>query len=320
MPSEHEVTMSSAGATPRRAYPNVVKFITDIPWAIQPTKLEAIADVVARRLGGDRVVPKAYDQYEDDVRPQAASGPSYQRAGTTAIIQAIGTISKRMNMFDAISGGASIELIARDLRAALADPEVSHIVLQIDSPGGSVYGVQELSDEIFEARKYKRITAIADDLAASAAYWIGSAATEFVVTPSGEVGSIGVVAMHVDYSKALEQEGIAVNFIHAGENKVEGNAYQPLADDARAFLQKRVDEYYDAFVKAVARNRNTSVADVNKNFGQGRVFGSAEAKKLGMVDRVATISETLSRIAKSAGSKSRALGAADIAEAIRNAS
>lgn len=318
-------TMTVAGGAPRRAYPNVVKFITDHPWAIQPAKLEAIADVVTARLnGGGHASFKAMEDDDVIVRPHAAYGPSYQRVGATAVIPVMGSISKRMNMFSDFSGGASIENIGRDLRAALADAEIDTIVLQIDSPGGSVYGVQELADEIFAARESKKIIAVADDLAASAAYWIGSAASEFIVTPSGEVGSIGVVAMHVDYSKALEAEGIAVTFIHAGDNKVEGNAYEPLGEDARAFMQKRVDEYYSAFTKAVARNRGATASDVEKNFGQGRVFGSAEAKKVGMVDRVATLQDTLARIAERRSSKSRdrarARADADIAEAQLRAS
>jgi signal peptide peptidase SppA len=320
MPNENQMTV--AGSAPRSAYPNVVKFITDHPWAIQPAKLEAIADVITRRLSGVRTYGNFRAMEDDDgiVRPQASSGPYYQRIGATALIPVMGTVAKRMNMFSEMSGGASIEKIGTDLRAALADPEIDQIVLQIDSPGGSVYGVQELADEIYNARATKRIIAIADDLAASAAYWIGSAAAEFVMTPSGEVGSIGVVAMHVDYSKALEADGISVSFIHAGENKVEGNAYEPLGDDARAFMQKRVDDYYSAFVKAVARNRGTSVSDVEKNFGQGRVFGSADAKKAGMVDRVATLTETMSRITARARSKAQTRAEADIAEAVLKAS
>jgi signal peptide peptidase SppA len=310
----------NGGGEPRRAYPNVVKFITDHPWAIQPAKLEAIADVVARRVSGDRAIPKAYWDDEDRPRREASTGPAYQRVGAVAVLPIMGTVAKRMGMFAEMSGGASIEKVARDLRGALADPDVETIVLQIDSPGGSVYGVQELADEIYSARATKRIVAVADDLAASAAYWIGSAASEFIVTPSGEVGSIGVVAMHVDYSKALEAGGVSVTFVHAGDNKVEGNAYEPLGEDARAFMQKRVDDYYEAFVKAVARNRGVTRADVEKNFGQGRVFGSADAKRLGMVDRVATLHETLSRIAKRAGSSARARADADIAEAVLRAS
>lgn len=314
-------TMTVAGQPARRAYPNVVKFITDHPWALQPAKLEAVADVVSRRLNGFRLAPKAMDD-DDIVVIDAASvnAPAYQRVGAAALIPMMGVVAKRMNMFSEMSGGASIEKISRDLRAAIADPDVETIVLQVDSPGGSVYGVQELSDEIYNARASKRVIAIADDLAASAAYWVGSAASEFIVTPSGEVGSIGVVAMHVDYSAALEEEGIKVTFIHAGENKVEGNAYEPLEADARAFMQKRVDDYYGAFVKAVARNRGVSVSEVEKNFGQGRVYGSADAKRLGMVDRVATLHETMQRLAARGSSRARARAEADIAQAVLNAS
>ncbi len=289
----------------------LIRFLNEYPMAIQPSKLAQIQAFLEFRLaGGPRV------EFE------AQQAPSYQVAGAVAVLPIFGTIIPRADAFTDMSGGASLERAAARLRQALEDPAVGAIVLDIDSPGGSVYGVQEFAQEVYAARGRKKIIAVADALAASAAYWIGSAAEQFVVTPSGEVGSIGVVAMHVDYSERLKTEGLKVTFIHAGEHKVEGNAYEPLEDDARAFIQKRVDEYHDAFVGTVARNRGVTKATVLKEFGQGRVYGAAEAKERGMVDRVAPLVEVIRGLQPRAARPNRsALAAeADIAEAVLKAS
>ena len=128
-------------------------------------------------------------------------------------------------------------------------------------------------------------------------YWILSAAGEASVTESGEVGSIGVYSLHQDISQFLEKEGIKYEFISAGDFKTEGNPFQPLTEDGRAFMQTRVDEYYDAFLKAVSKGRDVSVAKVKSEFGQGRAFGASQAKAAGMVDRIETLDETIRRAA-----------------------
>lgn len=288
----------------------LVRMLAEHPLAILPAKLEQIEAFLHYRMGGGPA--PAYE---------AAAPSSYQLVGQAAVVPIMGTVAKRMNMMSSISGGASIEFVGAQIRQAVNDPSVRKVILQIDSPGGSVYGVQELADEIYAMRSAKPIIAVADDLAASAAYWIGSAASEFVVTPSGEVGSIGVVAMHVDYSGALEQDGIKVTYIHAGEHKVEGNPYEPLGDDARGFMQKRVDEYYDAFVGAVARNRGVRRSTVIEQFGGGRVFGAEQAKAAGMVDRIATLADVIRGAQPRSRSTNKAMAAeADIAAARLKAS
>ncbi len=135
------------------------------------------------------------------------------------------------------SGGTSVQGVARQFRAAMADPDIGRVILDVDSPGGQVGGVEELAREIYQARGQKPVTAIANGLAASAAYWIATAADEFVVTPSGQVGSIGVFGMHQDVSAALEKDGVKVTMVSAGKYKTEGNPFEPLTDEARAAMQ-----------------------------------------------------------------------------------
>ncbi|MGU3494221.1 S49 family peptidase [Xanthobacteraceae bacterium A53D] len=142
----------------------------------------------------------------------------------------------------------------------------------------------------------KRIVAHINALAASAAYWLASQADEVVVTPSGRAGSIGVYTVHEDVSAALDKAGVKRTYISAGEYKVEGNETEPLPDEAREYIQARVNESYRLFVADVASGRGVSPEHVLAEFGKGRVFGSAELLKRGMVDSIATLDETLARL------------------------
>ena len=186
------------------------------------------------------------------------------------------------------------------MRQALKDESVSQILIDIDSPGGSVYGVAELADEIISARAQKPVIAIANSLAASAAYWIGACASEFYVTPGGEVGSIGVWQAHQDYSKAMDEAGVKTTLISAGKFKVEGNPYTPLDEDAQAFMQSRVDDYYAAFTKAVAKGRGVSIAQVRDGMGQGRVLGAEAALASNMVDGIASLDDVVRKMRRNA--------------------
>ncbi len=288
----------------------LIKFLNEYPMAILPSKLAQIEAFVQFRLaGGPRV------EFE------AQQAPAYEITGAVAVLPIFGVIIPRADALSDMSGGSSLERASKRFHQALEDPAVGAIVLDIDSPGGSVYGVQEFAQEVYAARGRKKVIAVADALAASAAYWIGSAAEQFVVTPSGEVGSIGVVMMHVDWSENLKAEGIKVTYVHAGEHKVDGNAYEPLGDEARTFFQQRVDEYYDAFVGAVARNRGVSRAKVLKDFGQGRVYGADQAKEVGMIDRIAPLAEVIRGLQPRSRTNRAAMAAeADIAQAVLKAS
>jgi signal peptide peptidase SppA len=165
------------------------------------------------------------------------------------------------------------------------------------SPGGVVTGTDELSSQIFAARGTKPIIAHVNGYAASAAYWIASAADEIVVTSSGQVGSIGVIGVHDDVSAALEKMGVKKTIISSGKYKAEGSPFGPLSDEARTHRQQEADAYYDDFVRAVARNRNVSLSAVRDGFGQGRMVRAEAAIAEGMADRIATLDETIARFA-----------------------
>ena len=165
-----------------------------------------------------------------------------------------------------------------------------------DTPGGMVEGTTEFAAEVRRAREQKPVVAVANFVAASAGYWIAASATEVVAAPSAKVGSIGVFALHADRSKALEAEGVTRTVISAGKHKVEGNELGPLSDEARATAQARVDEAYGQFVADVATGRGVSVSAVRDGFGEGKIVSANDALKLGMVDRIATLDETIARL------------------------
>jgi len=282
------------------------------PWAIMPERLSAFAGVIARWSAGTVADAVTMASVRADAATVAARRGSSARTGngSIAVLPMYGVVTQRGNMADDISGPGSMstQMFSQALRSALADESVDAVLIDIDSPGGSVYGVQELADEIYEARGQKPVVAIANSLAASAAYWLGSAAREFYVTPGGEVGSIGVWSAHEDWSKAQAEAGVTTTLISAGKYKTEGNPYGPLSADAQAFMQGRVDDYYGAFVKAVARHRGVPVATVRDGMGQGRVLGAQAAKDAGMVDDMATFDDVIRRISKNlrASAKARA--------------
>lgn len=272
-------------------------------WFIDPRKAEEIVALLEfRALNGVRAEP---------YRDQPASRPGVSdTAGRVKILRLYGAIMPRAEAVEDISQSAALmtDFMAAFKQAA-TDPNVGAIVLDIDSPGGRVDLVPEAADLIFKARKAGRpIVAVANTLAASAAYWIASQADELVVTPSGEVGSIGVYTVHQDVSEILKADGVQITYISEGARKTEGNPFEPLGAEARLHLQENVRAYYDMFVAAVARGmtrpgRKVSAATVradpeasDAHFGGGRTYPAKKAVALGMADRVETLDDVVARL------------------------
>jgi signal peptide peptidase SppA len=294
-----------------------------------PGQLEAIAELVERRAEGVRLSTEEIAELRGDrangllilhsaetlevVAAQSQAGGAGGQGAVIAVISVFGVLAQRTSMMDELcgSGGTSVERAAASFRSALSDPAVASIVLNFDSPGGSVYGIQAFADEIFKARGQKPIVAQVNSLAASAAYWLATAADEIVVTPGGEVGSIGVYGLHRDVSKAAEQQGVKFTLISAGKYKTEGNQFEPLSEEAMAAAQSMVDSYYSDFTSAVARGRGVSASDVVNGFGEGRTVKDKQAVKLGMADRVAPIEDTLRRLSGKRASPAKSSAAAE---------
>lgn len=284
-------------------YARIIEYVASSLWAITDQKMAEIIEVLAFRAGGQEFTAEEIQARIGGAPERAPAG----RSGAVAIIPIHGTIAHRMGGMGLASGGVSTEAVSAMLRTALTDESVGSIVLDIDSPGGTVTGLQELAAEIRAAKEQKRIVAIANGMMASAAYWLGSQATEVVSIPSGEVGSKGVVMPHKDLSAALEKEGIKVRVFRSSKHKWAGNPFEPLTDEQAAEIQERVDAAGAQFDKDVAAGRGVSVADVRAGFGEGRLLDSKAAKAAGLIDRIATMDETLSRlVGRRAGTSMRA--------------
>jgi len=271
--------------------------VYDAPWAILPSALAAIRDWAA-----DPSTHLALLRQEQEPRP-----PS----GSVAVIPVYGVIEHRSDWMMEMFGGVSIDGLRESLHAALTDPGIRAVVLDIDSPGGTVAGLTEFASEVRAARGgTKPIVAVANTLAASAAYWMASQADEVVVTPSGSVGSIGVYAIHQEASRMLDEMGITTTIISAGPHKTDGNEFEPLTDEARSDIQTRVDGSYSRFLGDVASGRRMAVETVEADFGGGRVLDADAALAAGMVDRIETLGQTIARMSTTIGRR-RSIAAAD---------
>jgi signal peptide peptidase SppA len=276
-------------------YRHILNLVAATPWALLPAKLAVILDFLSLRASGVRL---SAEEIQERIGAARQSATGARQSGSVAVLPLMGTLIPRASMMSEASGMTSLERWTADLRQAIADPAVGSVVLDVDSPGGSVFGVQEAADAMRSFKSAgKPIVAVANQMAASAAYWLASQADELVVTPSGEVGSIGVIAAHEDLSAALEREGVKVSLITAGKYKGEGSPFEPLSEDTRGYLQSRVNDYYRSFVAAVARGRGTTAEAVRDGYGQGRMMGAKQAVQAGMADRVATLDRVIGELA-----------------------
>jgi len=271
-------------------YLNIVIAASGEIWALEEGKLRDITQFLALKAFADDLPGHEVEARAGQGRTQ--NQPADAPAGIL-VLPVYGVLAQRMNLMLDFSGGTSTQVLAADLRAALADPGIKAIILDFDSPGGAVSGVQELAAEIYDSRGVKPIIAQINSMCASAAYWLACQCDEIVVTPSGQAGSIGVYTVHENLAKMLDAKGIDTTLISAGKYKTEGNPYGPLGEEAAAAIQARVNDSYRAFVRGVARGRGISVGAVNDNFGQGRMFGAAELVRRGMANRIATLPQTL---------------------------
>ena len=264
---------------------------------IQPEMLAIICEVIGNRVNGVMTNEESWMASAAAFEARSAAHADRQRAGgSVAVLPLFGIMSQRMNMMTQMSGGTSTESFRRLFQMALRDEAVSSIILDVDSPGGSVFGVQELWQTIMAARGTKPVVAVANSMMASAAYYVSTAADEIVVAPMGEVGSIGVLVAHQDISAAQEKAGIKTTLLHAGKKKVLGNPFEPLTEEAREMIEASNASLYDSFINAVARGRGVKPSLVRSGFGEGGMVHGPEAVRLEMADRTGTLDQTIARL------------------------
>jgi signal peptide peptidase SppA len=264
--------------------PHIAGRVFNTPLLISRAKLDTILGVIIPRLQGEHLsfgtksVQRGYE-----VTPQGV-----------AVIPVLGTLVRRASGLDAQSGLTSYAALEDTLAMALKDSGVKAILLDIDSPGGEAGGVFDLADKIFNARKIKPIWAVANEDAFSAAYAIAAAAEKIYLPRTGGVGSIGVIAVHLDQSKAEENVGLTYTAIYAGEHKNDLSPHEPLSDPARTELQSEVNRLYDLFANTVARMRGIDAGAVKAT--EASLYFGDDAIAAGLADKTGTFSDALSEL------------------------
>ncbi len=256
-------------------------------WAMQP---EALTELLQREAIGAALPAGLAQLVGASAAPAAAKAIDPIREGATLIIPVTGPLSPGGSW-----SGTSTERFSDMVREAAADDRVGAIVLKIMSPGGLVWGTQEAGDAVFEARQAKPVVAVADKYSFSAAHWIATQASAYYATPSGQVGSVGVRAGHVDNSGFEEKIGMKTTLIASSAKKVAAHPYAPLSDEDRAEMQAEVNEMAEAFNAAIARGRGIKVSEVPAIHGTGEVFSARRAAERGMIDGVMTLREVVAK-------------------------
>lgn len=283
------------------------------PWAMMPERMAAYAAVLARHYAG--TLPPAQHSAEVQAAQQAKSASS--RAGSIAVIPVMGAIVEWPSQIDICDGGTSTRQISAALAQAENDETVGQILMVFSTPGGSVYGMPEVCDDMARVKASKPIFGVAQSLAASAGYWMLSQCTEAYCTPGGEVGSIGVYSGYENVKKALEMAGVDVQLFSAGKFKTEMSPFgDGLSDEAKAYQLQRANDYYAMFTKGVAKGRGVGIDAVRSGMGEGRVLGADAALAAGMIDGIDTYEGVLKRMQKAAKTSSRTARAEDLAPEI----
>ena len=264
------------------------------PWAIQPEKLLEMQAIYATHLRGEKIDIEAVEARLG--RPLASDQQEYSvRQGGVAVLPIEGVLSPKANMFTRISGGASAQMLQLQLESAMADSRVRSIVLAIDSPGGSVFGMHELADAVRSFSDMKPIVTVSEGQLASAAYLIGAAANEVYISgPAVHVGSIGVVASH-EFRPSFS--GTKITEITAGRYKRIASSNAPLSDEGRAYIQQQLDQLYSAFVDAVASYRGVDSQTVLERMADGHTFIGQQSIDAGLVDGFSTVDAMVEQLA-----------------------
>jgi capsid assembly protease len=263
------------------------------PWAIKPGHMEHIGDVYNQHIRGPKLDLKAME--DKLISFGEIEEANYDIINGNAIIPIKGSLMKNPSAFSRIFYGArGTKDISTLISAALKNSSAERIILDIDSPGGTVDGTQELANFIYDNRGKKEIVAYSDGMIASAAMWIASAADKrYISGDTVELGSIGVYMMHADFSKMNKEMGINITELYAGKYKTAASPNKPLDKESKEYLQAQIDYLYSIFVEDVARNLGVSVETVLSDMADAKIFIGKQAITAGLVDGVSTFDELI---------------------------
>lgn len=258
------------------------------PWAILPDMLTTILQIAAREIDPEAVAAKLGRPLENSCQTELRDG--------VAILPVTGALMRYANLLSKVSGATSIDMLATDFNQAFDNPDVKAIVLNIDSPGGTVAGVNEFAEMIYSARGKKPIVAYVSGMGASAAYWIASAADEIVLDATASVGSIGVVSVQMDDTERKAKAGLKE--IQIVSSLSPRKRPDMTTDAGRADIQVMVDSIAHVFFNAVARNRRVTAENLLSDFGQGGLLVGVDAVRVGAADRMGSLEQVITQLSQ----------------------
>ena len=283
--------MESNAAMPMTDLPYLASRIYGTPLLIAGPKLEVILGVMARKMASlNLATPPPTDELTD-----LAAG-LLRLDGGIAVLPILGTLVRRSSYLGAASGLSSYHDIEAQAQQAFADPTVKAVLLEIDSSGGEAGGVFDLAQRLRQLAKTsgKPLWAIADEAALSAAYALACAAERVWLTRTAEVGSIGVVAVHIDESAADAKAGLSYTFLHAGAHKVDGHPHAPLPLPVAASIQADIEHLHEQFIALVSGLRRQAPEAIRDT--QARVYRGQAALQAGLADQIGTRSEAITAL------------------------
>jgi signal peptide peptidase SppA len=278
-------------------YPLLATQLYGIPLLLHPDKAAVIETVFRSHVAGQPVTLDDFHKPEPVAAAyraaRFANKPYAVTEAGVAVLPITGSLMQRTGSMQALSGMQSYQSIERQFEAAADDPDVKAILMEMDSPGGQASGVFELAKRIKDqcAAAGKPVWAHANEMALSAGYALASVADKITLPKTGMLGSIGVIALHVDQSKKNAKDGYAYTAISAGGKKSLGSPHLPLSDEAKSEMQARVDELYQHFIDHVAAMRGIDPAAVRAQ--EAGVFTGQAAIDAGLADSIMSFNEAL---------------------------
>lgn len=261
--------------------------LSEETWYILPSVLKTYEKVF-----NDKFISKTHFEAIAEL-DNIADNPLVQKIGSKAIINMGGTLVRKAGFLDAMCGINGMDVLSQAFVSAMQDTDVDHVILNWDSPGGSAMGTPEFANLVYSLRGTKRITSFVSGSMCSAAYFIGAAADEIYASSQiNQIGSIGVVTMHIDQSQMDKEEGIKYTYIYAGKHKIDGNPHEPLAPEALSRIQESLNYAYGIFLDSVSQFRGADKEEISK-YAEGQVFNAGQLMGTPMIDGIATFDEIL---------------------------
>lgn len=277
-----------------KRFANILHAVYCEPWLIRPEMHARIAEILQQHITGAAHGPTGvatvFVETSQDEKDEAKRQPMMRMMDDVSVIEVSGVLGKRMDMMEKMSGGVDVNDVMASLDSAMADKKVKGIIMAMDTPGGTIQGIPELAQAIYEASEKKPLVAFTDTMADSAGYWLASQAPYFVVSPSASVGSIGVYKPILDQSIRYAAAGLKQEVFKAGKFKGAGVPGTSLTDAQREMVQARVDQLHAQFKAAVRAGRGRQIPD---DLMEGQEFFGSEAVLNGLADECGNFSAAL---------------------------